>query len=272
MVKNEIDYKGQNQGNSVQVLERCFMILEAIAVNQGEVSLAILGKSLTIPHSTIHRLLSCLIKLGYVEQNQQNGYYRLGLKILSLSNAILDKLDLRKTGRIYLTELMQETGETANLVVLDGDEVVYIEKAESQASVRVFSLIGRRAPVHTTGAGKILLSEIAQPDAIDILKRKGMPQMTSHSITTIPAFLDELALVRKQGFALDDEECEIGARCIAAPVRNHLGRIIASMSISGPTTRMNPARVKEYTPLVTKYALKLSLALGFSEEMLKLDL
>jgi IclR family KDG regulon transcriptional repressor len=269
MVKIKPDSNERNRNHSVQVLNRCFAILEAIAANQGEISLAALSKVLSIPHSTIHRILSSLIELGYAEQNQQNGYYRLGLKILSLSNVILEKLDLRKMGRSYLKELMQATGETANLVVLDGDEVVYIEKAESQASVRVFSLIGRRAPVHTTGAGKILLSEMAQPDIIDILKRRGMPRLTSCSITTIPAFLDELISVRKQGYAFDNEECEIGARCIAAPVRNHLGRIIASMSISGPVTRMSPTHAKELIPILKQCALNLSLALGFTEELLK---
>jgi IclR family KDG regulon transcriptional repressor len=100
-------------------------------------------------------------------------------------------------------------------------------------------------------------------------ERKGMPQLTSHSITSIPTFLDELVLVRKQGYAFDNEECEVGARCIAAPVRNHLGRIVAAMSISGPVTRMNPTREKEFIPTMKEFALKLSLALGFSEEMLK---
>ena len=166
---------------------------------------------------------------------------------------------------------MRETGETANLVVLDGNEVVYIEKVESLATVRVFSLIGHRAPVNVTGAGKILLSEMTQPDIIEILRSKGMPKMTQHSIITITAFLDELALVRKQGFAYDNEECEIGARCIAAPVRNHSGRIIASMSISGPITRLSSKRMKELTPVVKEYARKLSTVLGFSDDMLSLS-
>ncbi len=267
-MKNMQNDKEQNRNHSVQVLNRCFAIWEAIANNQGEASLATLSKVLAIPHSTIHRILASLIQLGYVEQNPQNGYYRLGLKILRFSNIILEKLDLRKIGQMHLHELMQTTGETANLVVLDGDEVVYVEKAESQASVRVFSLIGKRAPVHTTGAGKILLSEMAQPDIIGILKRKGMSKLTSYSIDTIQTFLDELELVRKQGYAFDNEECELGARCIAAPVRNHLGRIIASMSISGPVNRMSPARIDELIPIVTKNALSLSLTLGFSEELL----
>lgn len=265
------DSKSGNRNKSVQVLERCFKILEAIAANQGEASLIALAKTLAIPRSTVHRILSSLIKLGYVEQNQQNGRYGLGLKVLALSNVVLEKLDLRKISGGYLKELMLATGETANLVVLDEDEVVYIEKVESLATVRVFSLIGKRAPVHTTGAGKVLLSEMAQPDIIEIIHRKGMPLLTRRSITNISLLLDELALVRKQGFALDDQECELGARCVAAPVRNHSGRIIAAMSISGPVTRLTHRRIKELTPTVKESALKLSIAAGYSGNPVTFD-
>ncbi|NLY74565.1 MAG: IclR family transcriptional regulator [Firmicutes bacterium] len=257
---------GSNRNKSVQVLERCFLILEAIAANQGEASLSALSKSLFIPHSTIHRILSCLIKLGYVEQNQQNGHYRLGLKILSLSNVILGKLDLRKVAREYLEELVQETGESANLLVLHGNEVVYIDKVDGPLTVRVISFIGKRASVHTTGGGKVLLSEMALPDIIEILKHKGMPRLTQYSITDVPTFLDELNKVRKQGFALDNEESEIGAKCIAAPVRDHKGRIIASLSISGPSSRLTPANMQNLISIVKRVAFKLSTALGYSKE------
>ena len=260
----------QNRNKSIQVLERCFSVLEAIAENQGEASLAVLGRSLSIPHSTIHRILSSLMNLGYVEQNQQNGHYCLGLKLLSLSNVVLEKLDLRSVAKQYMNDLRQKTGETVNLVVLDGDEVVYIDKAESQATVRVFSLIGRRAPVNTTGAGKVLLAEMAQLDIINILRRKGMRRLTKNSITEMSIFLDVLEKVRKQGYAIDDEECEIGARCIAAPVRNHKGRIIAALSLSSPTSRLTNERIKELIPEIQKYALELSKALGFPEELLHL--
>lgn len=261
----------RNRNKSVQVLERSFAVLEEIAKNNGEVSLGALVKSIGIPHSTTHRILSTMISLGYVEQNMKNGHYRLGLKLLSLSSVILQNLDLRRIARTYLDELMRETGETANLVVLDRDEVVYIEKAESQASVRVFSLIGRRAPVNATGAGKVLLSELAQQDIIDILRSRGMPKLTPHSITELPVMLDELALVRQRGYAIDDEECELGARCVAAPVRNHTGRIVAAMSISGPSSRLTLERLKEIAPTVIKAANSLSSALGFTEAVRRLE-
>ena len=261
---------GKNKNNSVQVIDRCFAILEEIADNQGEASLAELGRALSIPHSTIHRILSTLLNLGYVEQNQQNGHYKLGLKLLHLSNAVLESLELRSMSQKYLKELMQETGETANLVVLDGDEVVYIEKEESRASVRVFKLIGARAPVHTTGAGKVLLSEMAHIDIIEILRRKGLPSLTPQSIIDSTRFFDELEIVKKQGFALDDEECELGARCIAVPVRNHTGRVIASLSISGPTSRLTNQRIRKLIPIVKDYGGQMSRALGYEEAIMKI--
>lgn len=261
----------RNQQKSVQVIDRCFAILEEIAKNNGEAALALLAKSLDLPHSTIHRILSTLIRLGYVEQDPSTGRYRLGLKLLSISSVILENLDLRRIARTHLVDLMRETGETANLVVLDRDEVVYIEKVETQASVRVFSLIGKRAPVHVTGAGKVLLSELGQQDVIDILRSRGMPKLTRHSITELPAMLDELAIVRKQGYAFDDEECEVGARCVAAPVRNHTGRIVAAMSVSGPSSRLTPDGLRAIAPTVAKAAARLSGALGFTEAVRRLQ-
>lgn len=261
----------RNRQKSVQVIDRCFAILEGIAKNNGEAALAYLSRSLDFPHSTVHRILSTLIQIGYVEQDPVTGHYRLGLKVLLLSSVILQNLDLRRIARDYLDGLMRETGETANLVVLDRDEVVYIEKVETQASVRVFSLIGKRAPVHVTGAGKVLLSELGQQDAIDILRSRGMPKLTRNSITELPAMLDELAIVRKQGYAFDDEECEVGARCVAAPVRNHTGRIVAAMSVSGPSSRLTPEGLGRIAPTVVKAAARLSGALGFTEAVRRLQ-
>ncbi len=260
----------RNRNKSVQVLERSFAILEEIARNKGEASLAALAKGLAIPRSTIHRLLASLMELGYVEQDLGSGHYRMGLKVLALSSVILENLDIRRISHEYLQDLMEETGETANLVVLDRNEVVYIEKVESNARVRVFSLIGRRAPVHVTGAGKVLLSEMAQMDIIEILRTKGMPKLTKYSITDIEVFLDELAKVRKQGYAFDNQECEMEARCVAAPIRNHTGRIIASMSVSGPVNRVTQEKMHELVPVVIRHAVRLSQALGFSNDLLKL--
>lgn len=265
-----VDTKERNRNKSVQVLERGIAILEQIAENKGESSLAALSKNLAIPRSTIHRLLSSLMGLGYIEQDPVTGHYRMGLKILSLSSAVLENLDIRRIAHEYLRDLMEETGETANLVVLDRNEVVYLEKVERNTKSRNFALIGHRAPVHVTGAGKVLLSEMAQMDVIEILRAKGMPRLTKNSITEIDVMLDELAKARKQGFAFDNQECETDARCIAAPVRNHTGRIVAAMSISSSISRISLEMMGEIAPIVIKHALRLSQALGFSNDLLKL--
>ncbi len=259
----------RNRNKSVQVLERGFAILEEIARNNGEAPLAVLGKGLQIPRSTIHRILSSLMDLGYVDQNPESGWYRMGLKVLALSSVILENLDIRRVAHKYLEDLMDETGHTANLVVLDRNEVVYIAKVTGKKGSGTFSLIGTRAPVHVTGAGKVLLSELAQMDIIQMLRTKGMSKLTKYSITEIEAFLDELVKVRKQGYAFDNQECEMGARCIAVPVRDHTGRIIASVSISGAANQLKTDSTVEIAAVV-KYAGRLSHALGFSPDLLKL--
>src|SRR5690554_5292262 len=130
---------------NIQVIKRCFTILEMIAANGGSASLSVISKTSSLPHSTTHRILSTLMNKVYIEQDEENGYYRLGLKLLHLSNTVIENLDLRQASKKYLEELMKITGETANLVVLDKDEVVYLEKVETKATLRVFSLIDRKS-------------------------------------------------------------------------------------------------------------------------------
>ena len=128
--------------------------------------------------------------------------------------------------------------------------------------VRSFSLIGARAPVHATGAGKVLLADMAWPDVLGIVRRRRMPRITEHTITSLSEFMKELDCVRSRGYALDLEECEVGARCVAAPVRNHTGRVIASISISGPVNRLSDDRLPELIKIVTEWA-QLSRQLGY---------
>ena len=262
----------RNRNKSIQVLERCFTIMEEIARQQGETSLNNLHKQLNIPHSTIHRVLSSLIQLGYVEQNMDNGRYRLGLKILPLSGTVLENLDLRKVGKSYLRGLTKELREASHLAVLDHDEVVFIERTDYQESEKYSSPIGHRASVHATAAGKILLSEMAHQDIIDILRKKGMPAFTIHTVTDVETFIDQLATVRKSGYALDNEEAHLGKKCLAGPVRNHTGRIFAAISITGPAARLTPERIREIAPIIQKYGMELSVLLGFSEEAIKLSM
>lgn len=185
---------------------------------------------------------------------------------MHLSRSVLENIDIRDIAKDILKELMEKTGETANLVVLDGNEAVYIEKVESYSAIRYFSLIDQRAPVSVTGVGKVLLSEMARYDVINILKEKGMPKLTPNSITDINTFLDELDRVKKQGYAFDNEECEQGAKCVAAPIRDHTGKIVAAISISGPASRITMQRRDDLIKIIKQYALQFSYELGYTEE------
>lgn len=254
--------------NHVKSVGRAARLLIALADAGTEVALTDLSQTLDLPTSTVHRLASTLIAYRLVEQNIVTGKYRLGLEALHLGNAVLQQLDFRQEAKPLMDRLAELTGETVNLSVLDGDEVVYIEKAEGSSSLRMLSRIGHRAPVHCTGVGKVLLSEMALDEVRDILRRSGMPALTPNTIVTFDCFLRELEFVRVNGYALDNEECEAGASCVAAPIRNHVGKIVAGVSISGPTVRFGADRLPELIDLVLETAHEVSRKLGFDRRQL----
>lgn len=254
--------------NHVKSVGRAARLLIALAEAGTEVSLTDLGLILDLPTSTVHRLASTLIAYRLIEQSSITGKYRLGLEALHLGNAVLQQLDFREEAKPSMERLAELTGETVNLSVLDGDEVVYIEKAEGSAFLRMLSRIGHRAPVHCTGVGKVLLSELALDEVRDILRRTGMPALTPGTIVAFDDFLKELEFVRANGYALDKEECEAGASCVAVPIRNHVGKIVAGVSISGPSVRFEDDRLPELIDLVLETAHLISTKLGFDRQRL----
>ncbi|NMB46592.1 MAG: IclR family transcriptional regulator [Firmicutes bacterium] len=254
--------------NHVKSVSRAARLLIALADAGTEVSLTDLSQILDLPASTVHRLASTMIVYRLVEQNVMTGKYRLGLEALHMGNAVLQQLDFRQEAKPSMERLAELTGETVNLSVLNGDEVVYIEKAEGSAFLRMLSRIGHRAPVHCTGVGKVLLSEMALDEVRDILRRTGMPALTPSTIVTFDGFLRELEFVRVNGYALDREECEVGASCVAAPIRNHVGKIVAGVSMSGPSVRFEDERLPELIDLLLETAHGISVKLGFDRRQL----
>lgn len=255
-----------NEKNEVKTTKKIFLILEELADNNGSMKLKDIAESLGYPVSTTHRLLSSLIETGYVYQNTESGEYTLGVRILSLANAVLNNLDLRRIAYPYLKDLRDKTSGTANLVINDQDESLYIEKVESNSLVRVFSLIGKRAPLYATGVGKVLLADMAWSDVLSILKRKGMEKITPNTIADSNALMEELNKIRKQGYGFDNEECEVGAWCVAAPVRDYTGRVIASISISFPKYKVSTKNRSELIKLIVKSADALSDEMGYVKE------
>lgn len=240
----------------VQSLERAFDLLERMADAGGEVGLSELAGSSGLPLPTIHRLMRTLVACGYVRQHA-NRRYALGPRLIRLGESASRLLGT--WARPYLARLVEETGETANMALLDGDEVVYVAQVPSRHSMRMFTEVGRRVMPHSTGVGKVLLAASTPDEVRALLARTGMPAATERTITTPDGFLKALDHVREVGYAVDDNEQELGVRCIAVSVPD--SPTAAAISISGPAGRVTDAATDKFVPLMHEIAAQLSKAL-----------
>ncbi len=241
----------------VQSLGRAFEILEKMADAGGTIGLSQLAAESGLPLPTIHRLIRTLVDLGYVRQ-ERSRQYTLGPKLIRLGET--SSRMLRSWAQPYLTELVDHLGESANLAMLDHDQVVYIGQAPSRHSMRMFTEVGRRVAPHCTAVGKAMLAAEPQDEVRSLLRRTGMPSHTVHTITDPEVFLAELSRVRAQGYAVDDGEQEIGVRCVAIVVPDAPTPI--AISVSGPTARMTPDLITRAAPLLRDAAARLSLDLA----------
>lgn len=250
--------------NVVKSVSRALDIIMLISMKKGGLGVTEIASQMDINKSSVFRILSTLVQYGYVEQDKESGRYKLGYKFLEISSRLLESMDLREEAKPFLKELESETNEVIHLVVYDEGDVVYIEKLEGNEILRMHSKVGKRAPMHCTSVGKAILAHLPHSDVLEILERKGMPVHTDKTITDKEVIFQELAHIRKNGFALDLEENEYGITCIAAPIFNHLGNVIAAVSISGPTMRMDGTRLKQLQPKMINTGYKISERLGFA--------
>jgi len=247
----------------VQVLDRALAALAILAKSSSDCSLAELCPALKLHKSTVHRLMMVLEQHRLVVKNPETGRYRLGLRLYELGSRAIDGLDLRGRARPYLNRLQDEFGETVFFCILDEGQVFYVEKVESQRSVRTACTVGSRAPAYCTAVGKAMLAELPEAEVSKIVQRWGLTSITPNTITTAGALKAELKAVRARGFAIDDEEKEEGLRCIGAAVRSHSGKLAAAVSISGPAFRMTKERVPEIGRALMEAASSLSAELGY---------
>ncbi|MBB3052357.1 IclR family acetate operon transcriptional repressor [Prauserella isguenensis] len=237
----------------VQSLDRAFELLERLADAGGEASLSELSTSSGLPMPTIHRLIRTLVASGYVRQNA-NRRYALGARLIRLGEQA--SLQFGTWARPLLAELVDEVGETANLAVLERDEVVYVSQAPSKHSMRMFTEVGRRLLPHGTGVGKAILAQLPTDEVRELLGRTGMPAYTEHTHTDVEAFLAHLGEIAEQGYALDESEQELGVRCIAVPVPGT--PTPTAVSVSGPEGRLTKDAVGRIAPTVRRTADELA--------------
>src|SRR6267142_1797920 len=247
----------------VQVLDRALAALAILAKSSSDCSLAELCPALKLHKSTVHRLMMVLEQHRLVVKNPDTGRYRLGLRLYELGSRAIDGLDLRGRARPYLDRLQAEFGETVFCCILDEGQVFYVEKVESQRSVRTACTVGSRAPAYCTAVGKAMLAELPDAEVSKIVRRWGLKPVTANTITTAGALKTELKAVRTRGYAIDDEEKEQGLRCVSAAVRGHSGKLFAAMSVSGPAFRITKERIPGVGQAVMRAANELSAELGY---------
>lgn len=259
--------------NLVQTIERASSILDILGQSSQGISIRELSAKLKLPKGTSHRLLSSLSYFGYVRQDPKTRDYFLGFKLVDLGQLLLSQLDLRKEAEPFLRDLAEKTKETVHMVFLDRGEIVYIDKVEldhNPSGLRMASRVGLRNPAHSSAVGKVLLAHLPEEELNGLIKEKGLPKRTDHTITDPVQLKEHLKAVRTQGYAVDDEENERGIRCVAAPIYNETGRAVAAISISVPAFRVTKKVVQETLKKeVMETAFKISQRLGFNRNKAK---
>ena len=245
--------------NSIQVIERMMRLLDVLAESPDAVSLKLASGKAELHPSTAHRILTALVRDRMVERVDQ-GSYRLGMRLLELGNLVKSRISVREHALPFMRELHAATGEAVNLSVRRDDEIVYIERTSSGRSLmRVVNIIGARAPLHITAVGKLFLLEDDAEGLKTYAERTALPAFTKNTIHALPALEKELDRVRRQGYAIDNEEAELGVRCVGAGIRDDTGALVAGLSISSPAERMKPG----WSAMVRDTAEKISRAIGF---------
>lgn len=254
--------KNKKPDQYVQSLARALDIIEKLVELEDGLGVTELSNSLGLHKSTVYRLLATLNYRGYVKKDR-NDKYKVGMKLLEIGSNVLENIDLRKEVKPYIRDIQRESGETVHLGILDDLEVIYIDKEETAATIRMHSRVGRRVPAHCTSLGKVLLA-YSSPDILQrLLREEGLPEYTENTITDEKRFKKHLEDIKEKGYAGDNEEMEYGIRCIAGPIFDYQKEIVAAFSISGPATRITEERVSELAQLVKKYTGEISSSLGY---------
>lgn len=251
--------EGSASGMAIQVIERATRLLDALASESDPVTLKSLALSTKLHPSTAHRILNDLVVARYVER-VDSGLYQLGMRLLELGSLVRGRLNVREAAVDAMQALHKLTGQTVNLSIQQGDEIVYVDRAWSERSgMQVVRAIGGRAPLHLTSTGKLFLAAADPRHVRAYATRTGLAGNTRNSLIAVDTLERELTAVRRHGYARDNEELELGVRCIGAGIHDDTGRLVAGLSISAPAERLQDAWVQH----LVETARTISETLGF---------
>jgi IclR family transcriptional regulator, KDG regulon repressor len=246
-------------------------LLKVFRSRETDLGVSELSRRLGLGKSTVHRMLTTLVAEGLIEQNPRTGGYRLGIVMFELGQAVRVHMDLHAAVGPVLTELRAQTGESSQVGVLDGHEVVYVDRMESAHSLRLFTDTGRRVPVHCTSSGKVLLAYLPEARRQTVLRAAPFTALTPHTITSRAQLSADLERIRHRGWAEAVNEREIGIASIAAPIRDVSGEVVAAISIGVPLARCNVMALRRLAPVIMEAAEAASRRLGWSGELSSLS-
>ncbi len=244
--------------SGIQVIDRAVSLLDALARENRPASLKVLSAETGLHPSTAFRILASLTEHGLIGRDSAN-LYRLGPRLLQWAGRVSAGLDVREAARAEMEWLRDQVGESVNLTLRDGDQMVYVERAIPNRMMRVEQVVGSRAPLHVTAVGKLMLGESGAAAVREYARRTGLPAYTANTRSEVDVLLQDIETSRRRGYALDDEEAETGVGCIGALVRDATGSAVGGLSVSAPMER----RREEWIPLVREAALRISRRLGY---------
>lgn len=253
--------------SAVQSIERALDLLECLARSSDWVGISELSQETGQPVATIHRLLKTLSAREYVVRDSRTRRYALGPAFRRLAGSGLQTPNWNELATPLLRELVEISGETANLAVLERNRAVYEAQAQPTRMVRMFTALGNRVPLHCTGCGKVLLAYQSDSVVASIVAEEGLPRYTETTITDFGQLQQELEMIRKQGYAIDNGEQEDGVRCIAVPIYGSKGKIVAALSVSGPSSRVDSRNMPILLPHLKRISATISSALAISQEI-----
>jgi DNA-binding IclR family transcriptional regulator len=245
----------------IKVLEKALAVLELFDEQGTELTVTEIGERLGIHKTTAFRIVTVLDEANYLEKAHGSMKYRLGFKLLHLGSLVEGGAELKKRARPILEKLKQECDETVHLVILNKGEALYLDKIEGLKTVRVVSRVGMTLPAHCSGVGKVLLAHLPEDRVESIIRAKGLKRFTPNTITERDALRTELRRIRERGYALDNEEIEIGLKCVAAPISDGAGTVIGALSISGPAFRFEGREAQRLTAQALRAAARVSEAM-----------
>ena len=247
----------------IQSIDRALQVLELFSLEKPEWGITEISKALNIYKSNVHNVLTTLAEKGFVIKDSKTDKYKLGIKFFELGSIVIKNMDLRKIAHPYIEELSKEFNETVHLGVLDKGRVVSIEREESDKSLCSHVEIGKRTPLHCTAVGKAIMAYLSEDEINLIIREKGLEKFTENTITTKKDLENEFKKIREQGYAVDKIEHEEGVRCVAGSIRDYTGKVVASMSVSGPAFRINESNIPNIAKKVKEYCDYISKEMGY---------